>query len=355
MSRSGLLPFFEAEAVAVIGASADPSKVGGSVLANLKAGGFSGRLVPVNSARPVVQGLAAVPSILEVSERIDLAVVAIPAPAVLSALKQCVTKGVPAAVVISAGFREAGDEGRAREAELRAWLRDAPLRLVGPNCLGWIRPSRRLNLTFAPGMPPAGALGFFSHSGALGTAILDWSREHHLGFSLLASLGNQADVNETDVIAALADDPDTRVILGYLEGVVDGRTFFAALAAAAARKPCVLMKAGRSLEGARSVVAHRCAGRLGPRIRRRRTPSRRPAGRHAGGAVRRRPRPGNGPSAPWAARDPPHQRRRSGHPGDRRRARCRPGRVLVIAVDPGAVVGRFAPPRGNDESYRPHR
>jgi acyl-CoA synthetase (NDP forming) len=197
MSRSGLLPFFEAEAVAVIGASADPSKVGGSVLANLKAGGFSGRLVPVNSARPVVQGLAAVSSILEVSERIDLAVVAIPTPAVLSALKQCVTKGVPAAVVISAGFREAGDEGRAREAELRAWLRDAPLRLVGPNCLGWIRPSRRLNLTFAPGMPPGGALGFFSHSGALGTAILDWSREHHLGFSLLASLGNQA-VNETD-------------------------------------------------------------------------------------------------------------------------------------------------------------
>ena len=196
MTRPGLTPFFEASSVAVIGASADPSKVGGSVLANLKAAGFPGRLIAVNATRPVVQGLPAVASILDVSEPIDLAVLAVPAPAVLPTLKQCVTKGVPAAVVISAGFREAGDEGRAREAELRAWVREAPLRLIGPNCLGWIRPARRLNLTFAPGMPPAGPLGFFSHSGALATAILDWSREHHLGFSLLASLGNQADVDE---------------------------------------------------------------------------------------------------------------------------------------------------------------
>ena len=256
MTRPGLAPFFEARAVAVIGASANLSKVGGSVLANLKAGGFPGRLVAVNTARPVVQGLPAVASILDVPEPLDLAVIAVPAAAVLSVLKQCVTKGVPAAVVISAGFREAGEEGRAREAELRAWLRDAPLRLIGPNCLGWIRPGRRLNLTFAAGMPAVGTLGFFSHSGALGTVILDWSREHRLGFSLLASLGNQADVDETDLLGALADDADTGIILGYLEGIADGRAFFAALSAAAARKPCVLMKAGRSLEGARAVSSH---------------------------------------------------------------------------------------------------
>jgi acetyltransferase len=256
VTRPGLTPFFDARAVAVIGASADPSKVGGSVLANLRAGGFPGRLFAVNATRPVVQGIAAVPSILDVTEPIDLAVIAVPAASVLATLKQCVTKGVPAAVVISAGFREAGDEGRTREAELRAWVREAPLRLIGPNCLGWIRPARRLNLTFAPGMPSDGPLGFFSHSGALCTVILDWSREHRLGFSLFASLGNQADVNETDLIAALADDADTRVILGYLEGVADGRAFFSALAAAAARKPCVLMKAGRSLEGARAVSSH---------------------------------------------------------------------------------------------------
>jgi acetyltransferase len=256
VTRPGLAAFFEAGAVAVIGASADPAKVGGSALANLRAAGFPGRLVPVNASRAVVQGLPAVASILDVDGPVDLAVIAVPAPAVLGVLKQCVTKGVPAAVVISAGFREAGAEGRAREDELRAWVAAAPLRVIGPNCLGWIRPGRRLNLTFAPGMPPAGALGFFSHSGALVTAILDWSREHGLGFSLLASLGNQADVNETDVIRALADDPQTRVILGYLEGVADGRAFFDALADAAARKPCVVMKAGRSAEGARAVSSH---------------------------------------------------------------------------------------------------
>lgn len=256
MTRPGLRPFFEARAVAVIGASADPAKVGGSVLANLKAAGFPGRLVAVNAGRALVQGLPAVPSILDVEEPVDLAVVAVPAPAVLPVLQQCASRGVQAAVVISAGFREADAAGRAREEALRAWLAKAPLRVIGPNCLGWIRPAHRLNLTFAPGMPLAGALGFFSHSGALATAILDWSREHGLGFSLLASLGNQADVNETDVIEALADDPHTRVILGYLEGVADGRAFFGALAAAAARKPCVVMKAGRSTEGARAVSSH---------------------------------------------------------------------------------------------------
>jgi acetyltransferase len=256
VTRPGLGPFLHPRAVAVIGASADPSKVGGSVLANLKAAGFPGRLLAINTSRSIVQGLPAVPSILDAREPIDLAVVAVPAPAVLPVLKQCVTAGVPAAVVISAGFREAGEAGRALENELRAWLRDAPLRLIGPNCLGWIRPGRRLNLTFAPGMPATGPLGFFSHSGALTTAILDWSRDHHLGFSLLASLGNQADVDESAVLAALATDPDTHVILGYLEGVADGRAFFTALRDAAAHKPCVLMKAGRSAEGARAVSSH---------------------------------------------------------------------------------------------------
>ena len=251
-----LTAFFEPASVAVLGASDDPSKVGGSVLANLKAGGFAGRIVPVNSRRPLVQGLPAVASIREAPGPVDMAVVAVPAPAVLAVLKDCVAHGVRGAVVLAAGFREAGGEGAAREAELRAWLADQPLRLLGPNCLGWIRPTRRLNLTFAPGMPRAGPLGFFSHSGALCTAILDWSREHGIGFSLFASLGNQADLTETELIEALVDDPETRVILGYVEGVADGRRFFEALRRAAAAKPCVLMKAGRSSEGARAVSSH---------------------------------------------------------------------------------------------------
>ena len=258
MSRSGggvLAPFFDARTVAVVGASANPAKVGGSVLANLVAGGFPGRVVPVNPTRSVVQGLRAVPSILDAGA-VDVAVVAVAAPAVLPVLEQCATRGVKGAVVVSGGFRESGPAGAAREAELRAWLRTAPLRVIGPNCLGWIRPSARLNLSFAPGMPRGGAIGFFSHSGALCTAILDWSREHAVGFSLFASLGNQVDVAESALLEALADDPETRVILGYLEGVADGTAFFRALSAAAAQKPCVLLKTGRSVEGARAVVSH---------------------------------------------------------------------------------------------------
>jgi acetyl coenzyme A synthetase (ADP forming)-like protein len=248
--------FFNPRAVAVVGASHDPSKVGGSVLANLRAGGFTGRIVAVNAARPSVQGMTTKPSLLHVEESIDLAVVAVPAGAVQTVLQHCVARGIRAAIVISAGFREAGAEGREREAKLRAWLRGQPLRVLGPNCLGWIRPAAGLNLTFAPGMPRPGGLGFVSHSGALLTAILDWSGERPLGFSLFASVGNQADVTETEVLGALADDGETRVILGYFEGVADGRAFFETLRRAAAQKPCVVLKTGRSAEGARAVASH---------------------------------------------------------------------------------------------------
>jgi acetate---CoA ligase (ADP-forming) len=217
-----LTPFLAPRTVAVVGASRDPAKVGGSVLANLQAGGFAGRIVPVNRDGGLVQGLPARPSLLDVNEPIDVVVIAVPASQVLGVLEQCAARGIPGVVVISAGFREAGAEGREREAQLRAWLRDQPLRLLGPNCLGWMRPATRLNLSFAPGMPASGNLGFFSHSGALCTAILDWARDRDLGFSLFASLGNQADIDETDVLCLLAEDSETRVILGYVEGLADG-------------------------------------------------------------------------------------------------------------------------------------
>jgi acetyltransferase len=251
-----LAPFFAPRSVAVIGASRDPGKVGGSVLANLRAAGFPGPIIVVNPRAETVQGLPAVPALSAVDGPVDLAVVAVPAPAVLPALRDCAAKGVGGAVVISAGFREVGAEGAAREAELRRWLRGQTLRVLGPNCLGWIRPSRRLNVTFAPGMPEPGGIAFLSHSGALAVAILDWARGRHLGFSLFASLGNQADLDEADLLAAVAEDPESRVIVAYLEGVADGRRFFAALRDAAARKPVALLKAGRSAEGARAVSSH---------------------------------------------------------------------------------------------------
>jgi acetyltransferase len=256
VSPRALGAFFAPTSVAVVGASRDPSKVGGSVLANLRAAGFDGRIWPVNARASTVQGLPAAPALLAVEGAVDLAVIAVPAPGVLAALEECAAKGVGGAVVITAGFGESGPEGRAREAELRAWLRGQSLRVLGPNCLGWIRPSRRLNATFAPGMPLVGGIAFVSHSGALATAILDWARDRRLGFSLFASLGNQVDLTEADLLAAVAEDPETRVIVGYLEGVADGRRFFEALREAAAVKPVVLLKAGRSAEGARAVASH---------------------------------------------------------------------------------------------------
>ncbi len=251
-----LAPFFDPRSVAVIGASRNPEKVGGSVLANLLSAGFDGRIVPVNSRAEIVQGLRSVPSIGAAEEPIDLAVIAVPAAQVVSALKECVASHVTGAIVISAGFRETDEEGQAREADLRSWLRGQPIRVLGPNCLGWIRPARRLNVTFAPGMPRAGRIAFISHSGALAVAILDWSRSRRMGFSLFASLGNQADLNETDLVRAAASDPETGVIAAYLEGVVDGRAFVEALCEAAAVKPVVVLKSGRSAEGARAVSSH---------------------------------------------------------------------------------------------------
>jgi acetyl coenzyme A synthetase (ADP forming)-like protein len=253
---SSLAPFFAPRRVAVIGASRDPSKIGGSVLANLRSAGFGGRVIPVNTRAETVQGLPAVPSLLDVEGAVDLAVITVPAPAVLPVLKECVSKGVGGAVIITAGFRESTAEGRQREAELRRWLRDQPLRVLGPNCLGWIRPSQRLNVTFAPGMPEPGGIAFISHSGALAVAILDWARERRMGFSLFASLGNQADLNESDLLTAVGADAETRVVVAYIEGVADGRRFFEALRVAAALKPVVVLKAGRTEEGARAVSSH---------------------------------------------------------------------------------------------------
>jgi acetyltransferase len=253
---AGLDAFFAPRSVAVVGASRDPSKVGGSVLANLRAAGFTGRVIPVNARAAEVQGLPAAPSLSAVDGPVDLAVLAVPAAEVLPALVECVAHGVGGAVVISAGFRESGSEGRAREVALREWVREQPIRVLGPNCLGWIRPSLRLNATFAPGMPLVGGIAFLSHSGALATAILDWARDRALGFSLFASLGNQADLTEADLLRAAADDPETRVIACYIEGVANGRLFLDALAHASAAKPVVLLKAGRSAEGARAVSSH---------------------------------------------------------------------------------------------------
>ncbi|HEY74929.1 MAG TPA: acetate--CoA ligase [Thermoflexia bacterium] len=248
--------FFRPSSVAVIGASRDPEKLGYAVLANLKEGGFKGALYPINPKADEILGLKAYPSILDVPEPVDLAVIVIPYPFVPAVLEQCGQKGVPAVVVISAGFREAGREGLEREQELIEIARRYNIRLVGPNCLGVIDTATPLNATFAAGMPPAGPMAFMSQSGALGTAVLDMALAGRIGFSRFVSLGNKADVDEIDLLEAWEDDPDSRVILIYVEGLKDGQRFMEVARRVTRKKPVVAVKSGVTRAGSRAVSSH---------------------------------------------------------------------------------------------------
>jgi len=248
--------FFEPESVAVVGASRDPEKLGYSVLANLKEGGYSGRLYPVNPKADEILDLEAYPSVLDIPGAVDLAVIVIPYPFVPDVLEQCGQKEIPSVVVITAGFREAGREGLERERELVETARKYDLRLIGPNCLGVIDTATPLNATFAAGMPPSGPIAFMSQSGALGTAVLDMAMAGRIGFSKFASLGNKADVSEIDLLEAWGDDPDSRVILIYVEGLPDGQKFIQMARQITRRKPVVAIKSGVTASGSRAVSSH---------------------------------------------------------------------------------------------------
>jgi len=251
-----LVCFFRPSSVAVIGASRDPEKLGYAVLANLKNGGFPGALYPVNPKAGEILGLKAYPTVLDIPGPVDLAVIVIPYPLVPEALRQCGEKGVPAAVVISAGFREAGREGLERELELVQIARQYHIRLIGPNCLGVIDTHTPLNATFAAGMPPGGPIAFMSQSGALGTAVLDMALAGRIGFSRFVSLGNKADVNEVDLLEAWEDDPGSKVILAYIEGLPDGQKFMEVARRVTRKKPVVAVKSGVTRSGARAVSSH---------------------------------------------------------------------------------------------------
>ena len=247
---------FRPSTVAIIGASRDPEKLGYAVLANLKEGGFGGALYPVNPKADEVLGFPAFPSVLDIPDPVDLAVIVIPYRFVPAVLEECGRKGVPAAVVISAGFREAGREGLEREGELVEIAHRYNIRLVGPNCLGVIDTDTPLNATFAAGMPPGGPIAFMSQSGALGTAVLDMAMAGRIGFSRFVSLGNKADVNEVDLLEAWEDDAGVRVILVYVEGLPDGRKFMQVARRVTRKKPVVAVKSGITRAGSRAVSSH---------------------------------------------------------------------------------------------------
>ncbi|MHB8880028.1 MAG: acetate--CoA ligase alpha subunit [Thermodesulfovibrionales bacterium] len=242
--------------VAVIGASKDPQKVGYAVLNNLQRFGYKGRILPVNPKTDEILGLKTFKNISEIDGTVDLAVVAIPAPLVPAALRECVSKGIRCAVIITAGFKEAGSEGIVLEEELKTISREGHIRILGPNCLGIINSVNDLNATFAAGMLPKGRLAFFSQSGALGIAILDWAIGNRIGFSKFISLGNKADLNETDFIEYFVNDNDTDIILGYIEDVVDGKRFLETARKASKIKPIILVKSGGTQAGARAASSH---------------------------------------------------------------------------------------------------
>ncbi len=247
---------FRPKSVAVIGATERPLSVGKSVLWNLISNRFGGTIYPVNPSHPSVLGIKSYASIREVPEVVDLAIVVTPAKTVPEVIRECGEAGVRAAIVLSAGFKEIGAEGRALEEQLLAHARRFGMRVIGPNCLGVMSPTSGLNATFASAMALKGSVGFVSQSGALCTAILDWSLSQNVGFSHFISVGSMVDVGWPDLLYFLGDDPATRSIVMYVESINDARAFLSAAREVATTKPIILIKAGRTAEAAKAATSH---------------------------------------------------------------------------------------------------
>ncbi len=252
----GLQLLFEPRSVAIIGASTTPGKVGHDILRNMLSSGFAGEVYPVNLHADEILGKKCYPSVLEIVEEIDLAVIVVPAPAVLSVTEECGKKGVKTAIVISAGFKEAGPEGIERERRLGELGREWGIRIVGPNCLGVMSTSNGLNASFAAGMPKRGNVGLMSQSGALATAIIDWSIQQGVGYSKFVSFGNGVDVGVVDLLRAWEDDEDTTVIVAYIEGLPNGPEFMEVARQVSMKKPVIVVKSGSTEAGARAVSSH---------------------------------------------------------------------------------------------------
>ena len=254
--RHPLNAIFEPRSVAVIGASESAGSVGRTVLWNLISSPFGGTVYPVNPKRPSVLGVKAYPDLASIPGEVELAVISTPAATVPGIMAECVEKGVSGAIVISAGFKETGPEGVELERQVLEQARRGGIRVVGPNCLGIMRPPSGLNATFASGIARPGSVGFISQSGALLTAVLDWSKRENVGFSAFASLGSMLDVGWGDMIYYLGDDPHTRSIVIYMETIGDARSFLSAAREVALTKPIIVIKPGRTEQAARAAASH---------------------------------------------------------------------------------------------------
>lgn len=248
--------FFTPNGVAVIGATETPGSVGRTTLWNLISSPFGGTVFPVNPKRSSVLGIKAYPSVKDIPAQLDLAVIATPAPTVPDIIRECGEVGIRGAVVISAGFKELGPEGAKLERELLEEARKARIRIIGPNCLGLMSPPTGVNATFAAGMARPGNVGFISQSGALCTAVLDWSFRELVGFSAFISIGSMLDVDWGDLIDYLGNDPRTRSILIYMESIGNARSFLSAAREVALTKPIIIIKAGRTAAGGKAAASH---------------------------------------------------------------------------------------------------
>ncbi len=251
-----IAPIFEATAVALVGASEREGSLGTVVLKNLVDAGFEGSIFPVNPKHETVQGRPCFASLKDIDEPVDLVVIVTPAAAVPDVLDECGACNVSAAVILSAGFREAGEDGRALEQAVLDKARRHRIRFIGPNCLGLMRPAIKLNATFSQRMAKPGQIALVSQSGAMCTAMLDWASPRNIGFSCVISSGIAADVDFGEILDYLVIDPATHAIMLYIEGIHEPRRFMSALRAASRAKPVIVMKAGRFAEGSRAAVSH---------------------------------------------------------------------------------------------------
>ncbi|WPB77694.1 bifunctional acetate--CoA ligase family protein/GNAT family N-acetyltransferase [Archangium violaceum] len=254
--RHPLDALFSPHSVAVIGASERQGSVGRTILWNLISSPFGGTVYPINPNRKNVLGIRAWPSLEALPEPVELAVIVTPANTVPGVMRECAKTGVKGVIIISAGFKEVGPEGVKLEQEVLQIARDARIRIIGPNCLGVMRPSTGLNATIARDMARPGNVAFVSQSGALLTAILDWSKREGVGFSACVSIGSMLDVGWGDVIDYLGDDPRTRSILLYMESIGDARAFLSAAREVALHKPIIVIKAGRTAQAAAAAASH---------------------------------------------------------------------------------------------------
>ena len=247
---------FNPTSIAVIGATNKKGHVGYAFMENLVKGGFKGKTYPINLTKKKMFGIKAYPSVLDVKKKIELAIIATPAQTVPALVDECGKAGIHGVVIISAGFKEAGKEGELMSEQILKTAKKYDMRIIGPNCMGFIHPSLKLNATFANQMAVPGKIAFISQSGALGTAILDWALNHNVGFSYFVSIGSMIDVGFSDLLDYFADDKETESIIIYMESLDHAQEFLKSAVALTKKKPIVVLKAGKSIEGSKAAKSH---------------------------------------------------------------------------------------------------